>query len=433
MKTGQSKAASGLGVLMAVGMATGLLLDVSLVVVFGFTARLDAFILALTVPIVLDTFFRETLRNVLVPHFAGRLADHDRELVLRYLGRLTGSAMLLGCGIGLVLLAVSLALWRFHPGAEAGRLDQTVQLVWLFLAIPPLAFPATILAVFHNTDGRFWIFGCRQIVIYGLPLVALALAVLLDLGIVFVAVGYVLGFAVYLWISIGALRGALFGGQRFLLQKDELRELFDLSKLMVVGIGAGQVARVFERLVSFVLGEGLLAAYYLAFRVYSAIQSIVGMALSTTSLTQLAREWNPAEGEKYRGFINANLLRAGLGSLAFGLAAAIGMLAFEAVGVDWFQLDEERLGLARNLLWVMVISLPLSSMVPILASALYASNNRKAVFGNMILVAASRIVLVFALAILMGIYGIALATILVALLSSLNLRRNVRARVYGWT
>jgi|GEM_PF-6011976 len=418
---------------MALGMGVGLLLDVSIVAVFGFTARLDALILALTVPMVLDTFFRETLRNVLVPHFTRCLTDHDREEVLHYLGRLTTSAVFLGFCATLLVLLSSLALRAYIPDSATTRVDQTLQLLWLLLAIPPLAFPATILAVFHNADGRFWIFGCRQIVVYGLPLLFLALALVLDFGIVAVALGYVVGFVAYLWITIAAVQGRAFSGGRIFLDRGELRDFFNLSKLMVVGIGAGQIARVFERLVSFMLGEGLLAAYYLAFRIYSAIQSVVGMALSTTSLTSLARNWNFADGAKHRSFINSNMMRAGVGSLALGLIAAIGMLAFEAIGGVWFQLDEDRLELARNLLWVMVVSLPLSSMVPVLASALYASDNQKAVFGNMILVATSRIVLVFALAWLMGVYGIALTTILVALLSLLNLRHSVRTRVYGWT
>jgi peptidoglycan biosynthesis protein MviN/MurJ (putative lipid II flippase) len=415
MNRGQS-----LSILLLVGMAIGFILDVGLVIHFGFSGQVDRFILALTIPILLDMLFRESIRNVLVPHFTSLHKHGSPGEVMIYAKRLATSALLIGLGFSLLLALGAGLLHAFGIHSHTGGSGLPVLLA-LLSPLPALAFPATIGAVYSNARSRFSIFGLRMLIVYGCGLVGLLWAILSGEGVGVVAVGYVAGFGSYAALSLQQFRGVSLGGQSRWLTVGELRELYEMTRLMFAAFGLRASVRYLERMIVFPMGEGFLAGYYLAFRVFSSLQSVIGMVASTTRLPSLSRL---AQAGRI-ALLFHQVKRGSLRVAALALIAGGSVAILSTRILDWVVgrglAEGLHESLAVQVFYVFALALPAACVTPVLSSGLFALDRRGDVFATMLLTSSVHVLLILALGYAIGVFGVAFAVVVSSLVSVIAL------------
>jgi putative peptidoglycan lipid II flippase len=184
-----------------------------------------------------------------------------------------------------------------------------------------------------------------------------------------------------------------------------------------IGFGVRQGSRVVERALASTVMPGGVAAYYFAFRLVSAIQTIVGTSVATTSLPRMARHSLAGARGAFLSHMKLQIGRTILISAPLALAAAI--LARPTVGLLYGrgQFGAGSVELTSQILRIFAFGIVFSCLVPILNSGLYARRKYAWVLGNMLFISGANVLGTWSLSTVWGLAGIALATDLVSGLS----------------
>jgi putative peptidoglycan lipid II flippase len=382
--------ASGRGVLgsaMVVSFATllsrvsGLARDVLTAMLFGFGREIDAFFLAFTIPNLFRKLFGEgALSSAMIPVLARYKLRGDMEATRRLLGTtaLLLALLLGGCaaiGIGIVWLLPS-DLFEDAAKFEAFREYLTILLPYvIFICLAALQAGAL------NTWNRF-----------GLPAITPAIANVIwvavlagiwfsplreqpHIGVLVMAAGVLLsGFAQWA-LQVPALRGAsLFSGPRWSLNEPGLRETFRAMAPMLFALAVFQVNTFMDQVLAewLVAGDGAVASYGYAMRLFQFPLGLVGVAVGTAMFPLMAKFAAAREFDKLTaGLLNSCRL------IAFvALPAAEGLAALSwpitALLFDGPKSTPEMLARSALVAALLCISLPIVSVLSLLTKAFYA-------------------------------------------------------------
>ena len=422
-------------VITFVGMGLSLLVRVLLIPKrFGEGDVAVALIMALNVVILVDTVVREGAKFSLVPLFVTREKEMTATAYRLFVNNLL--TLLLCVGFVVFILIELFAPWIAGGLLRKSTFDAQRETTLLRLCAPILIFGcgSTVLGAFLNSQQHFKTVALRNALPAGIAAIVFLLLWNTENLENWVAMAYTGGFAAYFgWLCIGTYRT----GHRYALtgiSVDTLRALKNTVTLPTLGFAVRQVTNrllIGIYLVS-ELGGFAVARYDYAFRIFSALQTLIGISIATTGLPDMATHDAANNKQKLGRTLNGNARTA----IIIGFPVTVCLLIFHAK-ISWLlygrgKLDDASIELIGKLLFWLSTGLIFSCLIPVLNAGLYAQKAYRAVFANMMTMAVLNFVVAYGLLRKWDLLAVALSVSITALLAVGNLTRLLRKTQVSW-
>ena len=422
-------------VITFVGMGLSLLVRVLLIPKrFGEGDVAVALITALNIVILVDTVVREGAKFSLVPLFVTREKEMTATGYRLFVNNLL--TLLLCVGFVVFILIELFAPWIAGGLLRKSTLDAQRETTLLRLCAPILIFGcgSTVLGAFLNSQQHFKTVALRNALPAGIAATVFLLLWNTENLENWVAMAYTGGFAAYFgWLCIGTYRT----GHRYTLtgiSVDTLRALKNTVTLPTLGFAVRQVTNrllIGIYLVS-ELGGFAVARYDYAFRIFSALQTLIGISIATTGLPDMATHDAANNKQKLGRTLNGNARTA----IIIGFPVTVCLLIFHAK-ISWLlygrgKLDDASIELIGKLLFWLSTGLIFSCLIPVLNAGLYAQKAYRAVFANMMTMAVLNFVVAYGLLRKWDLLAVALSVSITALLAIGNLTRLLRKTQVSW-
>ena len=408
----------------AAGMGLSLIFHVLIPRYLGSSETADALIAALKVVLLVDTIVREGAKFSLVPLFIKEetlRSDADFQ-------RFTNGTLNFSITVGVIILllieilATTIANGLLSSSSVAGRAQMSTI---LRLCAPLVIFgcASTVLGAFLNSQKHFKTVALRNL----LP-PTLATAVFLFLSgtenlVYYVAVAYACGFMAYfVWLYIGTHRV----GHRYQLTGlplDTLRSLKNTITLPTLGFTIRQtIARLLvEVFLVGKLGEGAIILYNSAFRIFSAIQTLIGISIATTGLPDMAADKVAVDKVRLRQILLRNIRTVLYIAIPATVLLLFGSTIIAQLLFGGSKFDESEVQQIGQLLLYLGTGTVFSCLIPVLNAGLYAQKAYRLIFRNMVTMAVLNFAIAYGLVTVLGLQGIALSVAGTALLAVGNL------------
>ncbi|MBT6068292.1 murein biosynthesis integral membrane protein MurJ [Candidatus Peregrinibacteria bacterium] len=320
---------------------------------------------------------------------------------------------------GVVFIFAPALLRLFVPGFSEMDFELTVQVTRLML-ISPLFF--SLSAVLQSTQNAFDKFKYYALapVLYNLGIILGIVFFAQEYGVYGVAFGVILGAALHFLIQIPGVRGLGFRYRlKISLRDKHLVEMIRLVIPRIVGMSVMQVNLIFDTLVGSLLAVGSITVLNYAVNLNSLPMGMVGVSFAIASFATLS---NLAVKGNLSDFAD-QLRHTVSGILFFVIPSIVGLFVLRFSVVDLVlgngAFTESDILITGNTLAFFLIGLVGQSLIPALAKSFYAFKNTIIPVGVSIVSVTLNIGLNFYLALVvgMGVYGIALATSIAALLN----------------
>ncbi len=384
----------------------------------------DALIAALKVVLIVDIVFREGAKFSLVPLFISEEKARDKVDFQRFTSGIINFSLCVGVGLMVLLTTLSTLIAELLLSSRT-VLAQTEMATLLRWSAPLVIFGSgsTILGAFLNSQKHFKTVAFRNTLPPLLAIIALLYWTNTGQLVYSVSIAYAGGFFVYfVWLCFGMYRT----GYRYRfswISFDALRSLKDAISLPTIGFAIRQLtARIIvEILLVGRLGKGAITLYNSAFRVFSAIQSLIGISIATTGLPEMTTDSIEKDLKKLKQTLLRKLrwviyIAIPLFIILLFSASRIAQLLFS--GEKFNPMAVEQIG--KLLMWLSLGTV-FSCMIPVLNAGLYAQKEYGLVFRNMVTMAVLNLLIALVLLSVWGLNGIALTISITAFLAAGNL------------
>jgi murein biosynthesis integral membrane protein MurJ len=406
-----------------VGLALGFLVDVLIAAKLGTGQTADALVIALTLPILIDTVFRQGTRHSMVPLFVEANSSLGEEEFQRFVSGLLN----LGCVLGVMVVGVieALAPWiimGLAPGLSAESSAESTLLLRLCAPLIFFTIGCTVMGVYLNSRRRFNPVALRNVLTPVVILGVILLSWRSDHVAVFVAAAYTIGFAGFFFTLFMDLRRT---GHRHVwlawTTREDLARLKNAAFLVTLGILLRNALRILERFLASLVSVGGVSSYYFAYRLVSALQTLIGGSIATTTLPGMTT--HDMRGDKTRlvRALRRNVTRTVLLSLPFFLLVVIFHHRIISFVYGRGNFGAESIHVTSQILFWLGFGLLFWCLGPVFQSGLYAQRAYHLIFRNTILVIMVNVGLAIVLSQLWGLIGIAVATTLSAGFSIINM------------
>lgn len=405
-----------------IGMLLSLLIDVLIAAKLGTSQATDALIIALSLPLLIDTVTREGTNFSLVPLCIERRANLREAEYHRFASSIINLALALG--ISVTILFEALAPWLVAALAPGFSPEAKAEAAILLRVGAPLSIfaPAiTVLSVLLNSQKRFSLVALRNGVTPAVVVATICLVWNHKQIILWVAAAYSIGFAAFfLTLFLGVHRAGHQHNWLAWISRDDLASVWQSNSLPTLGFIVRQGSRLVERQLASLVAAGGVASYYFAFRLFSAVQTLVGSSIATTSLPRMAEHGLAGERSKLAAALCKNLI----GALLMTLPGVVLILSFHSEIIRCVygrgSFNEMSIQQTSQVFFWLCIGLVFFCSVPIVQSGLYALKAYRLLFNNMLAIASANIFLAWLLSQWWGLVGIAVAVSLSAVLSVVN-------------
>ncbi len=353
----------------------GLLRDKIFAYRFGAGSELDVYNASFTVPdLFLAVFVTGALLAAFVPIFT-ELDEKSLKKANLYMNQILsyGVTILLVVGVLFAIALPWIADWLV-PGFSVEQKVQYVLLTRLML-ISPILFTIsnTFGSVLISIRGFLW-YGLAP-VFYNIGIIFGALVLVPEIGIAGLVCGTLLGVFMHMLVR---LVPAYKHGLRFRLNFEVDEKLKETVRLMLPKMGQLAMWQIlliwFVRLASD-LPEGSVTVYSFSRNFQSVPVSLIGIAIALAAFSKLSHLAANGEMKKFRKVVLQKGLRI-LGVTGFA-AIALAIVAPYAIAflLGGGAFDEAAVALTASMLMVYCVSVPLESLMHLLARAHYALKN----------------------------------------------------------
>ena len=406
-----------------VGLALGFLVDVLIAAKLGTGQTADALVIALTLPILIDTVCRQGTRHSMVPLFIEANSSLGEEEFQRFVSGLLN----LGCVLGVIVVGMleALAPWIVMGLAPGLTPESKAESTLLLRLCAPLIFftiGCTVMGVYLNSRRRFNPVALRNVLTPGVILCVTLLSWRSEHLATWVAAAYTIGFAGFFFTLFMDLRRA---GHRHIwlawTTREDLSRLKSAAFLVTIGILLRNCLRILERFLASLVAVGGISSYYFAYRLVSALQTLIGGSIATTALPGMTE--HDIQGNKARlvRALRRNISR----TLWLSLPLFLLMVVFHHRIISFVygrgNFGEASIQVTSHLLFWLGSGLLFWCLAPVFQSGLYAQRAYHLIFRNMITVTIVNVGLALVLSQLWGLVGIAIATTISAGFALVNM------------
>ncbi|MCB9893363.1 MAG: murein biosynthesis integral membrane protein MurJ [Planctomycetes bacterium] len=359
----------------------GLVRDVMMAAVFGFSRQMDVFILAFTIPNLFRKLFGEgALSSATIPVLTRYRIRGDMDATRRLLGTLSA---LLAIGLSAITVIVLAVTWLL-PARMFGDAAKFVEFrEYLTILLPYVVFIclAALQAGTLNCWNRFALPGL-------MPAVANAIWIV---PLIFIAASPMRNdpHTAALWMSASVLvsgivqwglqliplsRLKLLTPPRLALREPGIRETFKAMAPMLFSLAVFQINTFMDQVLAEVLipGDGAVSSYSYASRLFQFPLGLVGVALGTAMFPLMSRFAARNELEK----LTASLLNSSrlIAFIAFPAALGLAALSYPITHLLFggSHGGPEFVGRSARVAALLCISLPVVSLISLLTKTFYA-------------------------------------------------------------
>lgn len=285
------RAATGLSVLAAVAASAAFLREIVQAASFGGGAAVDAYLVAVAVPVMINTSVVSTLESAFVPTYLASKAEGGRHRVVALAA--DTQAWLIGTSVLVVSLILAALPW-LAPFQAPGFPRDEIRLVQR-LAV--WTTPSIVFAGLYglgrsvlNAERRFFFPAFAQAV-GAAVMIAVMILGRRTMGITALAAGYTAGtMALWLTVYIPILTAGLPGaGVRVSRPSPDLRRLMRLIAPVIGGVVAMSAIAVVDRLMASRFPPGAISALGYADRVVQVPLTLIVTAVTTAAFPVLAQ------------------------------------------------------------------------------------------------------------------------------------------------
>ena len=412
-------------VITFVGMGLSLLFHSVLIPRYlGLSETADALISALKVVLLFDIVIREGAKFSLVPLFINEARERNTEDFKLFTNGILNITLCVG--VLFMLLIEMFASWiAIILLPNSSIVARSEMILFLRLTAPLIIFgsASTILGAYLNSQKHFNTVALRNALPPGIATLVFLLLSESDNLPQYVAIAYACGFMIYfVWLSIGVYRA----GQRYLptwVSFEVLRSLKRTISLPMLGFAIRQMtARILvEVFLVGKLGKGAITLYNSAFRIFSAIQTLIGISIATTSLPDMAEDNTEKNKYKFRQTLIGNIRTVIYISVPIMLLLIFGSSKIAQLLYGNKKFDQQSVQQISQLLFCLSFATVFSCLIPVLSAGLYAQKAYGLIFRNMVTMAALNFVIALGCVSTWRLTGIALAISLTAVLAVVNL------------
>lgn len=407
-----------------IGMGLSLLFHILIPWYLEVSETADALVASLKIVLLVDIVLREGAKFSLVPLFINEEKTREKVDLQRFTSGIINFSLCVGVVLMILLLTLSTLIANILFWKSTGVV-QTEMATILRLSAPLVIFGSgsTILGAFLNSQKHFKTVACRNAVPPLLAIIVFMFLSDMEQLAYYVAIAYAGGFLTYFaWLCLGMYRT----GYRYSfswISYDALQALKNAISLPTIGFAIRQMtARIIvEVLLVGKLGKGAITLYNSAFRIFSAIQTLIGISIATTGLPNMTNDSVENNLQKLKQTLLRNLrwvlyIVVPLSFLLFLGSSKIAQLLFFSEKFDPQAIEQ----IGQLLLWLSLGTV-FSCMIPVLNACLYAQKAYGLVFRNMVTMAGLNFVIALILLMVWGLNGIAITVSMTAFLAVCNL------------
>jgi putative peptidoglycan lipid II flippase len=403
-----------------VGLAIAWIGDILLAAILGTGQTMDALVVAISLPRLVDTVAREGTRQSLVPLFLERQNVLGTVKYHRFINGVINLALVIGLVLTIVLEVLApVILNLIAPGLSVA--GKTEAVLFFRLAAPMILFAPTIaiLSVMLNSQKRFGVVALRNTLAPIFIIIAICLAKYFHQGIApWTALAYAISSGIFLIMVFFDAREIGYQHQWGVrTSKEDLASLSVAGYWPTLGFTIRQMALIVKTLLLPSLATvGGVSIVYFAQRVASAIQTLVGVSIATTSLPTLTEHELAGNKSQLGSVLRKSLSR----SLLITIPIVIGIVLFNQdiittiYGRGSFEASSVTLT-SQVFLWL-GLSTILVSLIPIFEAILYAKKAYKRVVFIMIGMAVIEVFLSWLFWQWYGLVGIAISIFVAAII-----------------
>jgi murein biosynthesis integral membrane protein MurJ len=397
-----------------IGLALGFLVDVLIAAKLGTGQTADALVIALTLPILIDTVFRQGTRHSMVPLFVEANSSLGEVEFQRFVSGLLN----LGCGLGLIIVGLleAFAPWvvmGLAPGLTPASKAESTLLLRLCAPLIFFTIGCTVMGVYLNSRKRFNPVALRNVLTPGVILCVILLFWQSGHVAASVAAAYTIGFAGFFCTLFMDLRRT---GHRHVwlawTTREDLSRLKSAAFLITLGFLLRNCLRILERFLASLVAVGGISSYYFAYRLVSALQALIGGSIATTALPGMTEHDIRGDKARLARSLRRNISRTLLLSLPLFLLIVVFHHRLISFVYGRGNFGAESIQVTSQILFWLGFGLVFWCLAPVFQSGLYAQRAYHLIFRNMIMVIIVNVGLAVVLSQLWGLVGIAIATTL---------------------
>jgi len=392
----------------SVGMGITLLLDILIAARFGTTETADSLIIALLLPLFLDNVSRESTKYSLIPIFIQYKEEQEFTDYNSFISGLINLLLVITLILsGIVFFLAPHIISIIGPGLSEEAIHTSssilIVLIPLIIVLPVIS----ILSANLNSNKKFNIVAIRNLIIPTIVIFCMVISWSSDITYMFVALGYSLGFALYGFVLWSVAKNSGYTHTWWILSStSDLKKIRAALSWPTMGFMIRQSGRVAEKSIASVVGIGGVSGYYYGYRFYSAIQTIVGTSVATTSLPDLSMEKNAHNFKKMmlKSISIILFISIPIAVISATFSEQIIHFVFSRGNFDIASIEQTSV-----VLFWLSFGIIFSCMLPLLNSALYARKRFKIVFLNMSFLTFTNIILGIIFTSVWGLGGLAIS------------------------
>lgn len=407
-----------------VGMGLSLLFHIFIPRFFGVSETADAFISAIKVVLLVDIIFREGAKFSLVPLFVEKEKTQDRLVFQSLTNEILTIGILIG-SIFLILIEISASLISTMLLPNIALVARSEMAFYLRIGSPLLIFGcgSTILGAFLNSQKCFKFVALRNVLPHGIAILGFLLLSGRDNLAELITIAYVIGFSVYFLLLLIRYFRLGYKYTPHKISLESLSILRDTLSLPTLGFAIRQmtVRIIIEVLLVGKLGKGAITLYNSAFRIFSAIQTLIGNTIATIGLPDMTVKDNKNNKKDLKKSLSRNIRSVLYIAVPITVILLLGSsIIIELIfGNDKF--DNQSLQQISQILFCLGCGIVFSCMIPVLNAGLYAQMAYRLIFRNMVTMALINFIIAMTLFYYLRLNGLAIAVSITAFFATINL------------
>lgn len=420
-KKGILTATAGVTIIMVLGFFLSFVKEAVIANYFGVSAAVDAYTIAIQIPVLLFSFVSVAVQSVVVPIYSDILINKGRHDADRYVHNLISLLLIITSTIVIIgELAASPLVYLFSPGFSEETHCLCVEL--LRVSFPTLIFSVVsqVLVAVLNVHKKFvW----PSFAVYFLNIGIIGIVVLMhsSMGILSACIGQLLGegmrclFLVFLALSVYHFKFD------FCIRNEDVKQTLKMSVPVLWSISIAEVNAMVNRMVASFLFVGSIAALTYANKISSVLTQLFVSAITTVVYPLYAE----SSANKDIGQLNnrVNLTLAAYSLFVVPLMAGILVFKREIIEVAFARgaFDLDAVELTQSILGWYTVGLLFMSFRNTLTNVFYSMKDTKTPAVNATIGVVINIVLNVTLPFVMGVQGLALATSISAIIITTRL------------
>lgn len=389
----------------------GFIREMVIAAFYGASALVDAYIVALTVPMMLFTIVNQALNIAVLPLVTEYQNKEGHKSVLAMVNTITTVLVIITAVliIGAETFTPQI-ISVVAPGFEAKTAETAVVLtrimvpIMLFMGLTGIAFGIL------QSQRRF-LYPALSGVAYNLVIVVVIVISARIWGIMGLAIATLMGAISQWFIQVPDLRRINFRYQvKMVFSHPGFKKLGVLVIPVIVGAGASQINILVDRMMASGLVEGSISALGYAAKLYTFITAVLTTAVASAIFPELAGSVVANDFEKFKNIITTSIKAL----LLLVFPAAVGMIVLRVpiirLAFERGAFDETATALTVTALFFYALGLPAFALQDVILRAFYSLQDTLTPMYIGICIVGLNVLLIIILVKPLALGGIALAT-----------------------